>query len=207
MVVISQLQPISVIFTTSEDNLGAILKLLHAGTKMSVMALRPRQHHGAGSRLPRNGRQLDRHHRHCQAAWHLQQQGPRALSESVRQYQAARRCHQIGRHRAGARCAQRLAGRVRVRHEAGRHSHRALFKSGPVDGKRTSIKSGLQVGERVVIDGSDRLKDGAKITIPADKAKAASEASGASGASAASATAPASAASGGRAAPQANRSQ
>jgi multidrug efflux system membrane fusion protein len=38
---------------------------------------------------------------------------------------------------------------------------------------------GLQVGERVVIDGSDRLKEGAKITIPADKPKAASGASGA----------------------------
>lgn len=34
--VITQLQPISVIFTTSEDNLAAILKPLHAGTKMSV---------------------------------------------------------------------------------------------------------------------------------------------------------------------------
>ncbi len=31
-------------------------------------------------------------------------------------------------------------------------------KIGPVDGERTSIKSGLQVGERVVIDGSDRLQ-------------------------------------------------
>ncbi len=54
-----------------------------------------------------------------------------------------------------------------------------LVKPGPVDGERTSIKSGLQVGERVVIDGSDRLKEGAKITIPADKPKAASGASGA----------------------------
>jgi membrane fusion protein, multidrug efflux system len=59
-------------------------------------------------------------------------------------------------------------------------------KIGPVDGERTSIKTGLQVGERVVIDGSDRLKEGAKITIPADKPKAASGASGAAAASAAS---------------------
>jgi multidrug efflux system membrane fusion protein len=50
-------------------------------------------------------------------------------------------------------------------------------KIGPVDGERTSIRTGLEVGERVVIDGSDRLKEGAKITIPADKPKAASGAS------------------------------
>ena len=60
-------------------------------------------------------------------------------------------------------------------------------KIGPIDGERTSIKTGLEVGERVVIDGSDRLKEGAKITIPADKPKAASGASGAAAASAASA--------------------
>jgi multidrug efflux system membrane fusion protein len=59
-------------------------------------------------------------------------------------------------------------------------------KIGPVDGERTSIASGLQVGERVVIDGSDRLKEGAKITIPADLPTAASHAHGASGAAAAS---------------------
>ena len=51
-------------------------------------------------------------------------------------------------------------------------------KVGPVDGERTSIKSGLQVGERVVIDGSDRLKEGAKITIPAEQPRGASGAHG-----------------------------
>jgi membrane fusion protein, multidrug efflux system len=65
-------------------------------------------------------------------------------------------------------------------------------KIGPVDGERTSIKTGLEVGERVVIDGSDRLKEGAKITIPADKPKAASGASGASVAATASAASAAS---------------
>ena len=55
-------------------------------------------------------------------------------------------------------------------------------KIGPVDGERTSIASGLQPGERVVIDGSDRLKEGAKITIPADRPRGASGVRGASGA-------------------------
>ncbi|HWX11273.1 MAG TPA: efflux RND transporter periplasmic adaptor subunit, partial [Trinickia sp.] len=61
-------------------------------------------------------------------------------------------------------------------------------KIGPVDGERTSIASGLAAGERVVIDGSDRLREGAKITIP--RAGGDSEhpraASGAAGAQAAS---------------------
>jgi multidrug efflux system membrane fusion protein len=62
-----------------------------------------------------------------------------------------------------------------------------VVKVGPIDAERTSIASGLAVGERVVIDGSDRLREGAKITIPAEHPKHAAGASGASGASGANA--------------------
>jgi membrane fusion protein, multidrug efflux system len=39
-------------------------------------------------------------------------------------------------------------------------------KVGPIDGDKVQIESGLVAGDRVVIDGSDRLRDGARITIP-----------------------------------------
>jgi len=39
------------------------------------------------------------------------------------------------------------------------------IKTGPVDGERTAILSGLKAGEKVVIDGVDRLRDGAKVTV------------------------------------------
>jgi multidrug efflux system membrane fusion protein len=51
------------------------------------------------------------------------------------------------------------------------------IKTGPVDGERTSVVSGLQVGEQVVIDGADRLREGSKVTIPAPQAAGASAAS------------------------------
>ena len=38
---------------------------------------------------------------------------------------------------------------------------------GPAAGEATSVASGLAVGDEVVIDGADRLRDGAKITVPA----------------------------------------
>jgi multidrug efflux system membrane fusion protein len=44
---------------------------------------------------------------------------------------------------------------------------------GPSDGKNTVILSGLSVGDTVVIDGTDRLTDGAKISVAAAKAAAA----------------------------------
>lgn len=37
---------------------------------------------------------------------------------------------------------------------------------GPGEGERVSVTSGLQAGEKIVVDGVDRLKDGAKIRQP-----------------------------------------
>jgi multidrug efflux system membrane fusion protein len=37
---------------------------------------------------------------------------------------------------------------------------------GPGEGERVSVASGLQAGEKIVVDGVDRLKDGAKIRQP-----------------------------------------
>jgi multidrug efflux system membrane fusion protein len=39
---------------------------------------------------------------------------------------------------------------------------------GPTDGETTSITAGLSPGDVVVIDGTDRLKDGAKVTVVTD---------------------------------------
>jgi membrane fusion protein, multidrug efflux system len=36
---------------------------------------------------------------------------------------------------------------------------------GPTDGPMAAVNSGLSVGERVVADGTDRLRDGARVTI------------------------------------------
>lgn len=38
---------------------------------------------------------------------------------------------------------------------------------GPADSASTSISSGLAAGDRVVVDGADRLHEGAKVTVPA----------------------------------------
>ena len=43
--------------------------------------------------------------------------------------------------------------------------------TGPVDGERTVVASGISAGERVVVDGVDNLRDGARVE-PIDKAAA-----------------------------------
>ena len=38
-------------------------------------------------------------------------------------------------------------------------------KAGPSDGELLSIESGLQAGERVIVDGVDRIREGAKVEV------------------------------------------
>jgi membrane fusion protein, multidrug efflux system len=42
---------------------------------------------------------------------------------------------------------------------------------GPSDGPMAAVNSGLSVGERVVVDGTDRLRDGARVIVPGARTK------------------------------------
>ena len=40
-------------------------------------------------------------------------------------------------------------------------------RPGPANGERGAVLAGLQAGDKVVVDGADKLRDGARITLPA----------------------------------------
>ncbi|MFZ6044901.1 MdtA/MuxA family multidrug efflux RND transporter periplasmic adaptor subunit [Pseudomonas sp. CR3202] len=42
------------------------------------------------------------------------------------------------------------------------------LETGPDDGERTVVRSGLQAGERVVLEGTDRLRDGSEVEVVHD---------------------------------------
>ena len=41
---------------------------------------------------------------------------------------------------------------------------------GPTDGPMAAVNSGLSLGDRVVVDGGDRLRDGMRVTVPGAEA-------------------------------------
>ncbi len=51
-------------------------------------------------------------------------------------------------------------------------------KLGPTANDRVAIDSGLSLGDKVVIDGADKLRDGAKVTVPAEGAAPAAQGAG-----------------------------
>ncbi len=188
IVVITQLQPMSVIFTTSEDNLPQILKQVNAGQKLSVTA------YNRNNTVPLEAGSLETLDNQVDTTtgtvklratfanrnnllFPNQFVNTRLLVDTLRDAvivpTAAVQTGSIGQFVYIVKPDNTVTVRK--------------VTPGPVDGERTSIAKGVQVGERVVTDGVDRLREGSKITIPADHPAGASGASGAAAASGASA--------------------
>ncbi|GLU32520.1 MdtA/MuxA family multidrug efflux RND transporter periplasmic adaptor subunit [Trinickia caryophylli] len=177
IVVITQLQPISVVFTTSEDNLPAILKRMHTGVKLSTTAYdRNNTTSLETGYLETLDNQIDTStgtvklralfENKEQLLFPNQFVNARLLVDTIRNAVIVPSSAVLNGSSGQFVYVAKPDNTVTVR----------LVKVGPVDGERTSIASGLAAGERVVVDGSDRLREGAKITIPADAASGASAA-------------------------------
>ncbi|AKM00795.1 MULTISPECIES: MdtA/MuxA family multidrug efflux RND transporter periplasmic adaptor subunit [Burkholderia cepacia complex] len=187
IVVITQLQPMSVIFTTSEDNLPQILKQVNAGQKLSVTAYNrnntvPLE---TGS-LATLDNQIDTSTGTVKLRANFDNKAGMLFPN---QFVNTRLLVDVMRDATIVPTSAVLTGSIGQFVYVVKPDNTVTVrkvKIGPVDGERTSIVSGIALGERVVTDGSDRLREGATISIPADKPKGASGARGAGAASGAS---------------------
>ena len=182
IVVLAQVQPISVIFTTSEDNLPAILKQVNAGQKLSVTA------YNRNNTVPLEAGALETLDNQIDTSTGtIKLRATFANRDGLlfpNQFVNARLLVDTIRDATIVPTAAVLNGSIgQFVYVVKPDSTVTVRKvrTGPVDGERTSIVDGLAVGERVVTDGSDRLREGAKITIPADKTQRAKGASGTTG--------------------------
>ncbi|WP_179404778.1 MdtA/MuxA family multidrug efflux RND transporter periplasmic adaptor subunit [Burkholderia guangdongensis] len=197
LVVITQLQPMSVIFTTSEDNLPQILTQMNGDRKLSVTAYnRDNSAPLETGSLETVDNQIDTSTGTVKLRATFNNKGGLLFpNQFVNTRLLVDTIHDATIVPTAAVLTGSIGTFVYVVKPDNTVTVRKV-KVGPVDGERTSIASGLAIGERVVTDGSDRLREGSKITIPADKPKGASGARGASGASGASGAGAASGASG-----------
>ncbi|MBU9377941.1 MdtA/MuxA family multidrug efflux RND transporter periplasmic adaptor subunit [Burkholderia multivorans] len=184
IVVITQLQPMSVIFTTSEDNLPQILKQVNAGQKLSVTA------YNRNNTIPLETGSLETLDNQIDTSTGTVKL--RATFDNKEgllfpnQFVNTRLLVDVIRDATIVPTSAVLTGSIGQFVYIVKPDNTVTVrkvKVGPVDGERTSIVDGVAVGERVVTDGSDRLREGAKISIPADQPKGASGAHGASAAS------------------------
>jgi len=166
LLVITQMQPITVIFTLPEDSLPPVLQKLHAGARLTVDAYnRDRSRKLASGYLLTTDNQIDQTtgtlklkavFENGDGSLFPQQFVNVRLLVEVKQKQVIVPAVAIQRGAQGTYVyVVKPDSTADVRQVA----------IGVSEGGNTLIDSGIQVGESVVIDGADKLQPGTKVTV------------------------------------------
>ncbi len=166
IVVITQIDPISVVFTTPEDNLPRIAARLNSGAKLKVTVLdRDNVNALATGVLTTFDSQID------VTTGTIKMRATFDNPNGVLFPQQFVNVRLLIDTMTGATLAPNAAIQlgasgnfVYLLNEDATVSKRDVT-TGPTDGKRTVIASGLKARDKVVIDGVDRLRDGAKVKV------------------------------------------
>jgi len=169
IVVITQLEPIDVLFTLPEDNLPPVLKKLHAGTPLPVDVYdRSGQTKLTSGALASLDNQIDTSTGTVKAKAEFGN-GDQALFPN--QFVNARllldTLHDVTVVPTTALQQGASGSFVYVVNEDHTVSVRNV-KTGATEGEHTQVLDGLKVGETVVTEGVDRLREGAKVLLPGE---------------------------------------
>lgn len=166
IVVITQLQPISVVFTLPEDNIPAVMRKLQAGEKLAVDAYdRAQQNKLASGTLVTVDNQID----------------PTTGTVKLKAQFANDNFSMFANQFVNTRLLVETKRGVTIVPSAGvQHGNQGAFiyvvnadrtvsvrnvQTGTVQGDDTEITSGLKAGELIVVDGADKLREGAKVDV------------------------------------------
>ena len=164
IVVITQLQPISVVFPIPEDNVPRVMQAPAAtASRPSVEAWdREQKTKLATGKLVTVDNQIDTTTGTVKLKAEFANEDLGAVPEPVRQRAHAGR--DAERRDAGADRGDpaRRAGHVRLRRQGRPDGHGAPVKLGPSQGEVTVDRERRAPGELVVVDGADKLREGAQ---------------------------------------------
>ncbi len=169
LVVITQLQPISVLFTVPEDNLQAISKRIQAGAVLPAAAFsRDGAHKIADGTLDTFDSQIDP----TTGTIKLRAQFPNETRTLYpNQFVNVRLLldtHKDVTTMPTAGVQRGVPGTFVYLVNADNTVSVRKIELGVTDGDRVEVRSGLVPGDRIVIDGADKLRDGAKINVRAE---------------------------------------
>ncbi|KAB7784468.1 MdtA/MuxA family multidrug efflux RND transporter periplasmic adaptor subunit [Methylorubrum populi] len=166
IVVVTQLRPISVVFVLPEDDVARVMRRVREGAKLTVRAFdRSDQHEIATGRLDTVDNQIDTTTGTVKLRAMFENEDETLFPN---QFVNARLTVETIRNAPFVPNAAILRGtpgtyvylmdgdeKVTVR----------PIKTGETDGVNTVVLSGLQPGDRVVTDGTDRLREGAPVRV------------------------------------------
>jgi membrane fusion protein, multidrug efflux system len=172
IVIITQMQPITVVFSLPEDNLPLITKRLQAGAVLPVDAYdRSMTNKLAEGQLATLDNQIDTttgtlklkaiFDNRDESLFPNQFVNIRLLVDTLAGVAVVPRAAVLHGAPGDYVYVVKPDSTVAIR----------TVTLGPADGERIAIRAGLAVGERIVVDGTDRLRDGAEIAIAGAPAK------------------------------------
>ncbi len=166
LVVITQLTPISVLFTVPEDNLQAIAKRLKAGAVLPVTAL---DRSGSGKLADGTLQTFDSQIDQTTGTIKLRALFPNdqrtLFPNQFVNIRLLLDTHNGVITMSTAGVQRGVPGTFAYLINADSTVSVRPIQLGVTDGDRVEVLSGLSKGDRVVIDGADKLRDGAKIVL------------------------------------------
>ena len=166
IVVITQLEPISVIFTVPEDNVSAIVARLNAGAKLPVIAYdRALTTKLATGALTTLDNQIDTTTGTVRLRAQFDNRDnrlfPNQFVTTILVLDTLKNATVV----PSAAVQRGAPGTFVYVVNDDRVVNLRPVKLGPTDGDRVAVTSGVNAGERVVVDGADKLRNGAQVTL------------------------------------------
>jgi multidrug efflux system membrane fusion protein len=167
LAVVTQMQPITVIFPVPEDDLPEILPQMNAGTTLQVAAYdRANVKQLATGRVIALDSQIDTTTGTVKVRAQFDNPDSALFpNQFVNAQLLIKTLHDVVVVPTAAIQRGAPGAYVYVINADNTVSVRPI-KLGPTDGPTAAVTSGLAAGERVVIDGTDRLRDGAHVIVP-----------------------------------------
>ena len=167
IVVVTELQPMSVLFTVPEDNIEQVLNRIHAGAKLPADAYdRANTTKLAEGALATIDNQVDPTTGMIKLRALFDNSNLQLFpSQFVNIHLLVNTVH--GQVTVPIAAVQHgAAGDYVYTVESDRHVHMQSVHLGPADGEIVDITHGLEPGTMVVVDGADQLSEGARVTVP-----------------------------------------
>jgi membrane fusion protein, multidrug efflux system len=166
IVVITQLQPISVLFTVPEDNLQAISKRMQAGAVLPAAAYdRSGANKIADGTLQTFDSQIDPTTGTIKLRAQFPNDGRTLYPNQFVNVRLLLDTHKDVTTISTAGVQRGVPGTFVYLVNADNTVSVRKVELGATEGFRVEVRSGLTPGDRIVIDGADKLRDGAKVNV------------------------------------------
>jgi len=174
IIVVTQLQPISVLFALPEDSINQVMQQVNAGQKLPAAAYdRAMTTKLSDGTLSNVDNQTDQTTGMVKMRAMFDNQDLKLFPAQFVNIRLLLNTMHNQTYVPAAAIQHGAQGTYVYVIDKDRTANMRGVTTGPTDGDKVAITSGVAQGETVVVDGTDRLKDGATVLLPGDKVPAA----------------------------------